>query len=131
MEDNPSDIFLLRRALDEHGVAYSLEVVGDGERALAILDDVEAGRQPVPDLLIVDLNLPRHDGIEVLQKRSLIDAVRDVPVMILTSSDSPREREQAEALKVNDFVRKPIMLDDFMALGGRVRNLLNGQSVAP
>jgi CheY-like chemotaxis protein len=130
MEDNPSDIFLLRRALDEHGVTYRLETVSDGERAFELVSDIGAGKERAPDLMILDLNLPRHDGIEVLQKCRSLDALRGVPCMILTSSDSPRERDRAESLGVNAFVHKPIMLDDFMELGAHVRKLLEGASVA-
>jgi CheY-like chemotaxis protein len=124
MEDNPSDVFLLRRALDQHGVAYTVEVVHDGEAGLELLGRVARGELAAPDLIVLDLNLPRHDGIEVLERCREMKALRNVAVMILTSSDSPEERERAEQLGVADFVRKPIMLDDFMALGARVRTLL-------
>jgi two-component system response regulator len=124
MEDNPSDVFLLRRALGEHGVDSTLEVVRDGEMALNIVERIGTGEQSPPDLIVLDLNLPRHDGIEVLTRCSQTPALSPVPVLILTSSDSPKERKLAEELGVTAFLRKPIMLDDFMALGGQIRQVL-------
>lgn len=129
VEDNPSDVFLLERALDEHEVSYSLKVIRDGEQALFYLDGLEKSGGDMPDLIILDLNLPRHDGIEVLAKCRGMEKFLEIPVMILTSSDSPKERERAEELGVHDYVRKPIMLDDFMAVGGRIKAVLNERSV--
>jgi CheY-like chemotaxis protein len=130
MEDNPSDVFLLRRALDQHGVQYSLDLVRDGEKALDMLNRIATGSEPVPDLIVLDLNLPRHDGIEVLAHCRSFSQLHLVRVMILTSSDSPGERTRADELRVSDFVRKPILLDDFMALGGRIKELLE-RNLAP
>jgi two-component system, chemotaxis family, response regulator Rcp1 len=128
MEDNPSDVFLLRRALDQHQVKYTLELVRDGEEALELLNGIAGGSAPMPDLIVLDLNLPRHDGIEVLSHCRSLSRLQSVIVMILTSSDSPGEKTRAEELSVADFIRKPILLDDFMALGGRIRELLERQS---
>jgi CheY-like chemotaxis protein len=130
VEDNPSDVFLLRRALEEYGVAYTLELVRDGEQALKYLDRLAAGQEPMPDLVVLDLNLPRHDGLEVLASCRRSSTLASLPILILTSSDSPMERERAEELGVSDYVRKPIMLDEFMAVGGRIRILFEGRSAA-
>ncbi len=128
VEDNPSDVFLLERALDEHAVGYSIEIMRDGEQALRYLDNLKSNGNAMPDLIILDLNLPRHDGIEVLVKCRAVEELAHVPVMILTSSDSPKERERAEQLGVCDYVRKPILLDEFMAVGGRIKQVLAGRS---
>jgi CheY-like chemotaxis protein len=130
MEDNPSDVFLFRRALDQHSVVYTLEVVRDGEKGIGILEQISRGAAALPDIIVLDLNLPRHDGIEVLERCRSLPGLRGLPVMILTSSDSPRERQRAHELDVTDFVRKPIMLDDFMALGGRIKDLLEREPVS-
>lgn len=130
VEDNPSDVFLLRRALEEHDVDYTLEVIRDGEQALKYLARLESGVDTRPDLLVLDLNLPRHDGIEVLTSCRETPGLDSVPIIVLTSSDSPKERERAEELGVSDYVRKPLLLDEFMAVGGRIRSLLAGRSAA-
>lgn len=131
MEDNPSDVFLLKRALDQHSVHYDLVLIRDGEQALAALNDIAAGGQARPDLIVLDLNLPRHDGIEILTHCRSLSPLENMAIMILTSSDSPGEKARAEELSVSDFVRKPILLDDFMALGGRIKQIIEGRSATP
>ena len=131
VEDNPSDVFLLQRALEQYNVANTMEVVQDGEAALKYLAQLQAGRSPLPDLMILDLNLPRHDGIEVLARCRQEGAFPDMPIIVLTSSDSPDERRRAEKFGISDYVRKPIMLDEFMAVGGRVKRLFEGRSATP
>lgn len=130
MEDNQSDIFLLRRALDQHGVDYTLDLVRDGEKAIDMLNRIASGAAPVPDLVVLDLNLPRHDGIEVLTRCRSFPELQAMRVLILTSSDSPTERARAGELRVTEFLRKPILLDDFMALGGRIKEILERESAA-
>ncbi len=131
IEDNPSDVYLLRRSLDEHGISCDLEVVRDGEEALKHFERLQTDVALLPDLVVLDLNLPRHDGIEVLESCRRIAACASVPVMILTSSESPTERRRAEELGVSDYVRKPIMLDEFMAVGGRIKSIFEGRSASP
>ncbi len=130
IEDNPSDVFLLRRALEEHGVVHTLRLVRDGEEAIKYFDRLGAGDELMPDLVVLDLNLPRHDGIEVLACCRKVRALASLPILILTSSDSPMERERAEQFGISDYVRKPIMLDEFMSVGGRIRSLFEGRSAA-
>ncbi len=130
VEDNPSDVLLLRRALQEYGVTYALRLLKDGEEALKYLQRLASGDETMPDLLVLDLNLPRHDGIEVLTHCRQYEVLASLPVLILTSSDSQAERQRAEQLGICDYVRKPIMLDDFMAVGGRIRSLLERRTAA-
>jgi CheY-like chemotaxis protein len=125
VEDNPSDVYLLRRALDEHGVPHTIDVIRDGEQALKYAERAAAPAEPAPDLIVMDLNLPRYDGIEVLSTWRNVASLQSIPILVLTSSDSPKERQRAEELGVSDFVRKPIMLDEFMAVGGRIKALFD------
>jgi chemotaxis family two-component system response regulator Rcp1 len=129
VEDNPSDVFLLRQALAESGVDYSLEVIADGEKALKYLTDLHGRTEVAPDLVILDLNLPRHTGIEVLENCRHNRALPGVPIVVFTSSESPQERQRVEELGVADYVRKPLLLEDFMAVGGRIKKLLAGLAV--
>ena len=120
-EDNPADVYLIREALREHGVECRLQVVADGKEVLKIVSG-EAG--PAVDLIILDLNLPRHDGIEILQRLRESSAHAQVPVVILTSSDSPRDRKTAIELGATQFLRKPSSLQQFLDLGAVFRSLL-------
>ncbi len=121
VEDNPTDALLLRRALTEHGVDYEMVVVGDGEEAIEYLEKCKGAK---PELIIVDLNLPKEDGIEVLKAYRGSPSFIETQMVILTSSDSPSERQRAEIIGVDAYLRKPIELDAFLALGGTLKKLL-------
>ncbi len=122
IEDNAPDVVLLREALDEHGVSCELTVIGDGEAALDYVASPPAGA-PLPCLLILDLNLPKRDGIEVLRGIRESAVLSRVRVVVLTTSDSPSEREMVEAIGVRAYLRKPVDLDSFMALGGLLKEI--------
>jgi CheY-like chemotaxis protein len=132
-DDNPSDVYLVREALHEHGVDCLLRVASDGKEVLSVLSgetpDVDAGDL---SLIILDLNLPRHDGIEILQKLRESPAFDRVPVLVLTSSDSPRDRVLADELGATRYLRKPSSLDEFLILGAVFKEILeqreNGKS---
>src|SRR4051794_2383519 len=95
-EDNPADVYLIREALREHGVDFNLRVAEDGKDVMAFLSGQSlTAAESIPQLIILDLNLPRHDGIEILQQLQATTRLRGVPVVILTSSDSPRDRSIA------------------------------------
>jgi CheY-like chemotaxis protein len=122
-EDNPADVYLIREALREHSVRCRLRVVSDGQEVLRIFAG-EAGADKPVDLVILDLNLPRHDGIEILQRLRESPRFSHVPVVVLTSSDSPRDRQMATGLGATRFLRKPSSLEQFLAVGLIFRDLL-------
>jgi len=95
-EDNDGDVYLVRRALEKHGLPYQLVVARNGEEAFEMLRDTECG--PVagtPELILLDLNLPRVDGVQVLSHIRETEAFKETPIIVLTSSDSQRGRELA------------------------------------
>jgi CheY-like chemotaxis protein len=121
-EDNDGDVYLVRRALERHGLPHKLVVARNGEEALDMLRDTEQGPPgSLPELILLDLNLPRIDGAQVLShiRKSLF--FKDTPVIVLTSSDSPRDREQAIRLGASLYFRKPTDLASFMMLGQVIR----------
>lgn len=128
-DDNPSDVYLLREALREHSVQCDLRVASDGRDAIEIIAgesaDVNAGNL---SLIILDLNLPRHDGIEILQRLRDCPRLAHVPVVVLTSSDSPRDRLMADQLGAARYLRKPSNLNDFLELGAVFKELLGQAS---
>jgi two-component system, chemotaxis family, response regulator Rcp1 len=127
-DDNPSDVYLIREALREHAVDCTLHVVSDGKDALGIISGEESSYSGSLSLIILDLNLPRHDGIEILQKLRESSRLDHVPVVVLTSSDSPRDRVLANELGATRYLRKPSSLDEFLSLGAVFKELL-GQDV--
>jgi CheY-like chemotaxis protein len=117
VEDNAGDVRLTREALREAQVAVELVAVPDGEQALAYLrrtgEHAEARR---PDLILLDLNLPKKNGLEVLEEIKADPALRRTPVTMLTTSSSARDVAACYDRGVNCYVVKPLDLDDFTAL---------------
>lgn len=128
-EDNPADVYLIREALSENGAACDLVVAADGSEALQMIARDPAAA-PSFQLIILDLNLPRHDGIEILEwlRQS---GQTDIPVVVLTSSDSMRDREQAIQLGAARFLRKPSGLEQFLSLGAIFKQFLETSGRTP
>jgi CheY-like chemotaxis protein len=124
VEDNPADVTLVREALDEHAVEADLIVISNGEDAFRFIDAVALGTAACPSLIILDLNLPRRSGREILAHFRKAAGCTDVPVVILTSSDAPRDREQTAALGATHYIRKPSNLEEFMAIGALLKAML-------
>lgn len=125
-EDNPADVYLLREALNTHGGnAVELTVVSDGEQALEYLQRKNrfAGSK-MPDLIVLDLNLPKSEGSDVLRYIRGSSEIGGVPVVVLTSSNSPRDRSVVEKLGANLYITKPSDLDSFLALGRTLMSFL-------
>jgi chemotaxis family two-component system response regulator Rcp1 len=126
-EDNPADVYLIRQALEEHGVKYKLEIATHGGEMISAL--TSKGANP-PDLIVLDLNLPRYDGLEILKLIRNDNSLQRIPVVILTSSDSPRDRVAASDFGADCYIRKPSKLDEFMAIGQTLQLLLNSRQRA-
>lgn len=128
-EDSPADVYLIREALREHGVESPVRVAPDGKHVLQLLSDPSAKIEDV-GLIILDLNLPLHDGIEILQQLRTSGNLARIPVVVLTSSDSPRDRLMAGELGAACYLRKPTGLDQFLSLGAIFKNLLESRAVS-
>ena len=118
VEDNPDDVELTRLAFDEAKIANRLVVVGDGAEALDYLfaQGRHAGRDPndLPSIVLLDLNLPKLDGREVVQAIRADPATLAIPVVALTSSAEPEEVEALYALGVNSYIQKPVDFTRFV-----------------
>jgi CheY-like chemotaxis protein len=115
VEDNPGDVRLTREALKESRVLSNLSVVDDGVEALAFLRrEGKYAAAPRPDLIFLDLNLPRKGGLEVLAEIKKDDRLRRIPVVILTTSTAPDDIGRAYDLYANCYVTKPADLDEFL-----------------
>src|SRR5687768_2374085 len=112
VEDNAADVRLTMEALKEARVSNRLHVARDGVEALHMLRD-GSGAVPRPDLVLLDLNLPRKDGREVLQQIKQDEALRHIPVVILTTSQAEQDVVQSYRLGANAFVTKPAEIDHF------------------
>jgi CheY-like chemotaxis protein len=125
LEDNPADIYLFRRALKGAGLDFELTVIQDGADGLAF-----ARRQGkydgsfIPDLAVLDLNLPKGGGQSVLAAMRQNKDLERVPVVIMTSSAAPREEANAKELGVEHFLTKPADLEAFLQIGVVVKEVL-------
>lgn len=118
-------MFLLREALDAAHIHYDLEVVTDGEKALAIIDAMDRNEnQPRPELIILDLNLPKKNGTEVLAHLKRSRRCGEIRVLIVTSSNSTLDRSTTSDLGANGYFCKPSSYDEFLEVGPVIRNLL-------
>lgn len=117
VEDNPQDEQLILRALKKVNLANRVDVVRDGQQALDYLfRQAEYETRPGPDLptvVILDINLPRLDGLEVLSRLRSVGPTRMLPVVILTSSDEERDRLRSYENGANSFVKKPLDFGEF------------------
>ena len=124
IEDNRADALLVREALEQHKVRCEVTVIADGEVAIKFIDEIDAGLQPSPDLVIIDLNLPKKPGKEVLKRMRACDACKDIPVVVLTSSDARKDKEDIAPFAPLHYLKKPSKLDDFMTLGALFRQIV-------
>jgi CheY-like chemotaxis protein len=126
IEDNPADVLLVREAIRERGLAVDLVSYADVPEALAGLGNPT---NPLPDAILMDLNLPRGEGMTIIKTLRASERLRDVPLAILTSSQSPRDLEQAQRLQVHWYIHKPSTLDEFLnKVGEAICALLNSAS---
>ena len=130
-EDNPGDVFLVRRALALHDLDVDLTVISDGQSALRFVDRADAGEAGCdPDLMLLDLNLPRVAGSRILERVQRSERLAGTPVVVVTSSDSQADRDTAARLGAMHFFHKPTDLAGFMQLGAIVRGLLHTRAAA-
>jgi two-component system response regulator len=118
VEDNPNDITLTLHAFQKSGISNTIVVVQDGEEALDYLfaTGPHSGRDTrvMPEVVLLDLNLPKIDGLDVLRRMRAEESTRRVPVVVLTSSNEERDLINSYNLGANSFVRKPVSFSEFL-----------------
>jgi CheY-like chemotaxis protein len=125
VEDSPADIYIVRESLKKHMKEVNLQVLNDGEKAFALIEAAESDDSaPSPALLILDLNLPKRSGQEILQRVRQSSKLGRIPVVIFTSSDSPVDRAETSRLGATAYFRKPADLEEFMCIGKVVQSVL-------
>ena len=117
VEDNPADVRLVREALREWNSSHILHVAEDGQAAIDfVFGCKDPGRKSIPDLILLDINLPKRNGFDVLKTLKTQTDLRRIPVVMLTSSDSDKDVERAYDNHANVYVQKPTDLDDYLSL---------------
>jgi chemotaxis family two-component system response regulator Rcp1 len=128
VEDNSADIFLIKEAMAEAGVGAELHVLHDGESATMFFDELDASALPCPALVILDINLPKKHGGEVLKHLRHTHRCGTTLVITVSTSDSNRDREAMRELGANAYFTKPSEYEDFLKLGELIRGMIASTS---
>jgi two-component system response regulator len=114
VEDNPDDVLFTRRALERNNIVNELVVASDGEQALDYLIPTDGGDGLHPALVLLDVNLPKIDGLEVLRRVRANPRTATLPVVVLTTSNEERDIVRSYRLGANSFIRKPVAFSEFV-----------------
>jgi DNA-binding response OmpR family regulator len=124
VEDNEADVFLVKEAIREAGLDVKLDVARDGEQALRLFEEADLDESaPRFALVILDINLPRKQGNEVLASMRQSARCGNAPVIATSSSESPHDREAMMMLGANIYFHKPTVYDEYMKLGKLIKSL--------
>jgi CheY-like chemotaxis protein len=114
VEDDPGDVLMTREAFEHHRIRNNLHVVSDGEQAMLFLRKLgEYADVPTPGLILLDLNLPRRNGLEVLAELKADSNLLSIPVVILTTSQAQEDVLRSYSLHANAYISKPVDFDKF------------------
>ncbi|HCY40530.1 MAG TPA: two-component system response regulator [Prolixibacteraceae bacterium] len=119
VEDNPVDLDLTLRAFKSRKLTNPIEIARDGEEALAFLEKWKSGA-PVPVVILLDLNLPKVNGLEVLEAIKKHPDFRAIPVVVLTTSSESRDVKTSYQLGANSYIVKPVDFDKFMEVAEQI-----------
>jgi len=119
VEDNPMDVDLTLRAFKRRRLTNPVEVARDGEEALTWIPRWEAG-EPLPALILLDLKLPRIDGLEVLRQLKAHPKFRRIPVVVLTTSSENQDVRMAYTLGANSYIVKPVNFEKFLEVAAQI-----------
>jgi len=120
IDDNPGDVQLLRLALAEQDRPFTLQVLRDGAEALDFVEQQRVSRENTPCVIVLDLHLPKHEGLAVLSKIRRTVELAHVHVVVLTSSATPHEVNEARELGVVWYREKPTDVDEFLEVARRI-----------
>ncbi len=127
VEDTPSDIRLTQEALKRSGLTYELSVTNDGEEAMQYLEKSKKGGNKKPDIILLDLNMPRKNGHEVLQEIQADKELETIPVILLTVSKRDEDVMEALKLKMNYYIAKPVSAQNLTSIVKSIYELKEGK----
>jgi CheY-like chemotaxis protein len=126
-EDNPGDVLLFREALKSRNFPFTIELADDGQKAIQMIKGwSEGAAENRPDLVVLDVNLPKHNGDEILKHLRAQPSLSSVQVIMLTSSSSPTDKARAGSLGANLYLQKPSDLEGLMDVARVIEDMLKG-----
>jgi CheY-like chemotaxis protein len=121
VEDDPGDVLMTREAFEHYRIPNNLHVVGDGEQAMLFLRKTgDYADMPTPGLILLDLNLPRRNGLEVLAELKADSDLLAIPVVVLTTSQAQEDILRSYSLHANAYISKPVDFEKFVGVIGRI-----------
>jgi CheY-like chemotaxis protein len=121
VEDDPGDVLMTREAFEHFRIRNNLHVVGDGEQAMHFLRKTgDFAGVPTPGLILLDLNLPRRNGLEVLAELKYDSELLSIPVVVLTTSQAQEDIARSYSLHANAYISKPVDFDKFVVAIGQI-----------
>ncbi len=125
VEDNEGDILLTTETLEETNLSKKISIARDGLEAITLLDSSSFNNQDLPDLVLLDINLPKINGFAVLEHIKKTNTLSHIPVIILTTSGSPADKIMANELKASNYLIKPAEIEDFVIAISKIESLGN------
>ena len=113
IEDNLDDVFLIQLAIKKTGINSSMSIINNGEEGIGCLTKLVDKKEKLPDLILLDINLPKITGLEILQKIKSNKFIKLIPTVIFTSSDSPYDMNSSYESGADCYIRKPNNIHDF------------------
>jgi CheY-like chemotaxis protein len=130
-EDSAADVTIVRLALRDQNLDHVLHVARDGEEAISFIEKADSdSRAPGPDLLLLDMHLPRYNGEQILQRLRSTERYAQTPVVVMSSSAAPEDQDSAQKHAALFYFRKPSRLEEFIQLGVIVRDILVRKTLA-
>jgi CheY-like chemotaxis protein len=121
VEDDPGDVLMTKEAFEHYAIQGNLHVVGDGDQAMQFLRKTgDFACVPTPGLILLDLNLPRRGGLEVLAEVKSDSSLLAIPVVVLTTSQAPQDIARSYSLHANAYISKPVDYDRFISVIGQI-----------
>jgi CheY-like chemotaxis protein len=121
VEDDPGDVLMTKEAFEHYAIQGNLHVVGDGDQAMQFLRKTgDFASVPTPGLILLDLNLPRRGGLEVLAEVKSDSSLLAIPVVVLTTSQAPQDIARSYSLHANAYISKPVDYDRFIGVIGQI-----------
>jgi CheY-like chemotaxis protein len=123
VEDNEGDILLTTETLEEGNLSKKISIARDGLEAITLLDSYSINNQDLPDLVLLDINLPKINGFAVLEHIKKANTLSHIPVIMLTTSNSPADKLMANELNASDYLIKPAEIEDFVSAINKINPL--------